>query len=394
MTVVFLVFSVIALWNIDQKVKELEDMRQRMEEKFNNIEQKNRDVMLEADKAQKNIVNKAEEQIKRILDNSTFRQNFYDQLTRIANIPDPGKRVQEYTHFLRTSGNVKGVNYAYVYISRGDAYLQLTRYEKALADFEMASKIDTKTVAPYFALGNYYVTLKDYKKSIEIYEAGLKIDPQDENLMMNIANSYSAIGEYAKADEYFDQALTFNPDLVMAYYNKARLVRESGDPLWKERNETYLDHCIKIMPYFWPANINKASILREKNQNEEAAEVLTAVIGATIAPDMIMAILQRGICYRLAGKMPQALNDFNTVLLYAPHNIQNLANVSQTHLAMGHIKEADHFAHIGLEEAQKQNYHDCDVDFKNVINFIHMDPRMVMPIDIGNADEGTGNAPS
>ena len=369
-TIVFLVFSVLALWNIDQKMHELNEMKKNIGEKFNSIETKNREVMLEADKAQRDIVKKAEEQIKLILDKSTFRQNFYDSLTRIANLPDPGRQVQEYTHFLRTSSGIEGINYAYVYICRGDAYLSLSRADKALADYQMAAKLDTKTVAPFLALGNFYVNRKDYKKSIEMYEKGLQLDPQDDNLMMNIANSYSAMGEYAKADEYYDRALTFNPDLAMAYYNKARLAIEKKDNLWKEKSMTYLNHCIKIMPYYYQSNINKAGLLREDNKNAEAAEVLTKVIEATQVPDYVMAILQRGIAYRLQGLMPQALNDFNTVLLYQPHNIQNLSNLAQTYFAMRFFNEAMHFAGLGLKEANKQNLHHCDVEFSEVINRI------------------------
>lgn len=52
-TIVFLVFSVLALWNIDQKIHELNDLKRNISEKFTNIETKNREVMLEADKAQK-----------------------------------------------------------------------------------------------------------------------------------------------------------------------------------------------------------------------------------------------------------------------------------------------------------------------------------------------------
>lgn len=369
-TIVFLVFSVLALWNIDQKMHELNEMKKNIGEKFNSIETKNREVMLEADKAQRDIVKKAEEQIKLILDKSTFRQNFYDSLTRIANLPDPGRQVQEYTHFLRTSSGIEGINYAYVYICRGDAYLLLSRADKALADYQMAAKLDTQTVAPFLALGNFYVNRKDYKKSIEMYEKGLQIDPQDDNLMMNIANSYSAMGEYAKADEYYDRALTFNPDLAMAYYNKARLAIEKKDDLWKEKSMTYLNHCIKIMPYYYQSNINKAGLLREDNKNAETAEVLTKVIEATQIPDYVMAILQRGIAYRLQGLMPQALNDFNTVLLYQPHNIQNLSNLAQTYFAMRFFNEAMHFTGLGLNEANKQNWHHCDVEFSEVINRI------------------------
>ena len=65
-TIVFLVFSVLALWNIDQKIQELNSIKHSISDKFNNIENKNREVMQEADKAQKDIVKQAEVQIKNI----------------------------------------------------------------------------------------------------------------------------------------------------------------------------------------------------------------------------------------------------------------------------------------------------------------------------------------
>lgn len=385
-TIVFLVFSVLALWNIDQKIQELNSIKHSISEKFNNIENKNREVMQEADKAQKDIVKQAEVQIKNILNKSTYRQNFYDTLTRIANIPDPSRQVQEYTHFLRTSGNIEGINYAYVYISRGNAYMELSRKAKAFADYEMAARLDTKTVAPYYSLGHYYVVEKDFKKSIEIFEKGLTLDPQDENLMMNIANSYSAMGDYEKADEYFDKALTFNPDLAIAYYNKAKLVIAKKEDLWKEKSMNYLNHCIQIMPFFYQSNINKASLLREDNKNEEAESVLSKVIGGTFNEDLIMAILQRGITYRLQNKLPMALNDFNTVLLYAPYNIQNLSNLSQTYFAMGYLNEAHFYAQLGLKEAQKQDNHFCDMEFNNVLMRIQVMSGMTIPISKGNTN--------
>lgn len=388
-TIVFLVFSVLALWNIDQKIQELNSIKHSISEKFNNIENKNREVMQEADKAQKDIVKQAEEQIKNILDESTYRQNFYDTLTRIANIPDPSRQVQEYTHFLRTSGNIEGVNYAFVYISRGNAYLALSRNAKALADYEMAAKLDTKTVVPYYSLGNYYVIEKNFKKSIEVFEDGLKLDPQDENLMMNIANSYSAMGEYEKADEYFDKALTFNPDLAIAYYNKAKLAMAKKEDLWKEKSMNYLNHCIQIMPFFYESNINKASLLREDNKNEDAENVLSKVIGVTFNENLIMAILQRGITYRLQNKFPLALNDFNTVLTYAPYNIQNLSNLSQTYLAMGYFNEANYYATLGLTEANKQNNHSCDMEFNDVLIHLQAMQRMAIPISKENTNKTT-----
>lgn len=367
MTIVFLVFSVLALWNIDNKINELNKIKQDISNKFTSIEERHRSVTLEAEKAQTEIIKKAEEQIKLIIDKSSYRQNFADTLTRIANIPDPGRQVLEYTSFLRTSSGVEGINYAYVYICRGDAYLQSSRYDKALADYRMAAKLDSETVAPYFALGNYYVTIKNYQKSIEIYKEGLEKYPQDENLMMCLANSYSAMGNFAEADQYYDRALTYNPDLAMAYYNKSRLAMQKKEPLWKEQSLNYLNHCISIMPYFYQANINKAALLYDEGKNSEAEEVLNKVIGMTFHKDFIMSVLQRGIVYRQEGKLPMALNDFNTVLQYEPHNIQNITNLSITYFSMGLTKEALFYAKLGMVEGQVQNIHNCDDELQFVI---------------------------
>lgn len=367
MTIVFLVFSVLALWNIDNKINELNKIKQDISEKFTSIEEKHRAVTLEAEKAQTEIIKKAEEQIRLIIDKSSYRQNFADTLTRIANIPDLGRRVLEYTSFLRTSSGVEGINYAYVYICRGDAYLQLSRFDKALEDYQMAAKLDSETVGPYFALGNYYVTIKNYQKSIEIYKEGLEKYPQDENLMMNLANSYSAIGNFAEADKYYDRALTYNPDLAMAYYNKSRLAMQKKEPLWKEQSLNYLNHCISIMPYFYQANINKAALLYDEGKNSEAEEVLNKVIGMTFHKDFIMSVLQRGIAYRQEGKLPMALNDFNTVLLYDSHNIVNITNLSTTYFSMGFAKEALFYAKLGMVEGQIQNIHTYDDELQFVI---------------------------
>ena len=125
------------------------------------------------------------------------------------------------------------------------------------------------------------------------------------------------------------------------------------------------------MPYFIPANINKASLLREDNHNAEAAEVLTNVIGSVYQKDYVMSVLQRGIAYRMLGKLPLALNDFNTVLLYDPHNIQNLSNLALVNFQMRFVHEALFYAKLGLEEASKQNLHTCDSDLNWVLNTIN-----------------------
>ena len=87
-----------------------------------------------------------------------------------------------------------------------------------------------------------------------------------------------------------------------------------------------------------------------------------------------------------------ALNDFNTGLLYAPYNIQNLSNLSQTYFAMGYLNEAHFYAQLGLKEAQKQDNHFCDMEFNNVLMRIQVMSGMTIPISKGNTNnEGSEN---
>ena len=138
------------------------------------------------------------------------------------------------------------------------------------------------------------------------------------------------------------------------------------DPATYTQIMSYLDKCLSLNPGFFMAHINKAAILREQGKETEATEELNKVTEFIFNKDLLMAIEQRGITYRLTQNLPMALNDFNFVLLFDPHNVQNLTNLANTYLQMQNIREAEYFSRVGLEEAKKQNNHTCDGELQLV----------------------------
>ena len=82
--------------------------------------------------------------------------------------------------------------------------------------------------------------------------------------------------------------------------------------------------------------------------------------------DIVNAIMQRGIANRLTNNHPKALNDFCTVLLHRPHNVQNLCNLALTYLEMGYFPEAGYYAQIGLREANEQGNDTCNGELYKV----------------------------
>lgn len=114
-TIVFVVFSLLALKNIDGKISELENLKDKQTEKFNEIEGSSKAIIDSARDAKKQIVNQAELEIKKILEKSTKRQTYFDQMTGINNELMPDKRVLAFTNFLRENKEIDGIDFAYIY---------------------------------------------------------------------------------------------------------------------------------------------------------------------------------------------------------------------------------------------------------------------------------------
>ena len=172
--------------------------------------------------------------------------------------------------------------------------------------------------------------------------------------------------QYDEAMKYYDRALASNPEMSEIYFNKARRLHDitpNPDEAQRDQMIAYLDKCISLNPLFFKAYINKAALLREQGKEAEASEVLNEIVKPMFDTEYIMGIEQRGIAYRQTGELPKALNDFNFVLFYNPHNIQNLSNLAMVNLQMNNLGNADYYARIGLQEAEKQNNHSCDGDF-------------------------------
>lgn len=385
-TIVFLVFSVMGLLNIDGRIKELNELKDKVAETYQQMQ--NELILLKnsSSEQKKEIVEKAEQEIKRLMDTSANRQNLYDIISKITNTPAPDIRVMSLTEFLQEHSQSEGVNYAYIYLQRGDAYQQMGKDEEALKDYEYAIKISPKEEAPYISLGCYYSYKKEYKKSIDYFTKATEINPKKASNWVNLANSYSALGEYEIAKNYYDRAMDITPNVASAYYNKAIYSKETKEDKTGELAKTFYKYCLKLNPLFYKARINLASLYRQENNILSARDEYDQIINLGFDETIVIAILQRGICNRLLGHIAAALIDFETVYHIAPHNVQNLSNLATTHFQLHHLLEAEQFIVLGQEEANKQNFHNCDKDFECIyaeiqrIKFINQ-YRYAIPID-------------
>ena len=366
-TIVFIVFSVLGIMNIDGKMKEIDERKAD----FKAIEDKSATLLSTLETSRTDIMNMAQAEIKKIVNNSSKVENYYQMFASVEANPAPDKRIAMYTDLIRNIPVIEGLDKAFPYIKRGAAYMQIGLFDKAKADFDyaLANCTDINKSPVYASLGDYYVQKKDFKKAAECFEKALEANPGSAPLCSDLGNTYSAMGEFDKAKEYYDRALAINPESAEIYYNKAKRMHDTipnPDAAQSDQMVAYLDKSISQNPLFFRSYINKAAILRSQGKEAEAAEVLNKIVKPLFDPEFIMGIEQRGIAYRLTGELPKALNDFNFVLFYEPHNIQNLSNLAMVNLQMNNLGNADYYARIGLQEAERQNNHSCDGDFYTV----------------------------
>ncbi len=363
-TIVFIVFSVLGILDIQSKMNALNDSQKD----YKDLQEKTKELLATVDSSRNELVKKAQDEINRIVRNSSEIQNYYQMFAAVEAVPAPDKRVAMYTDLISRVRPVEGLDKAFPFIKRGSAYMQLRLFDKAKADFDfaLANCTPMNKSTCYACLGDYYVQKQDFAKASEYFAKALDENPSSAPLCTDLGNTYAAQGDFDKAKEYYDRALSINPESAEIYFNKAKRLHDTKPNPTEADNDqmmAYLDKSISMNPLFFRSYINKASVLRSQGKEAEATAVLEQIVKPMFGPEYIMGIEQRGITYLQTGHLPKALNDFHFVLFYDPHNVQNLCNLARVSLRMNNLGDADYYSRVGLQEAQQQDNHTCDGDF-------------------------------
>ncbi|WP_165020675.1 tetratricopeptide repeat protein [Dysgonomonas sp. ZJ279] len=99
-----------------------------------------------------------------------------------------------------------------VYINRGNAYVELSNDQSAIADYNQAIQIDSMDVVAYCNRGNTYTNIGEYKNAINDYTKAINIDSCFAGAYTKRAFAYELLREYDNAVEDYMKALSLDPD--------------------------------------------------------------------------------------------------------------------------------------------------------------------------------------
>jgi tetratricopeptide (TPR) repeat protein len=153
------------------------------------------------------------------------------------------------------------------------------QYQKALADYNQAAKLDPRRKQTFNSRGKLYFDLRKYDEAIADYNKAIELDASNAEYFANRGAAYALKGQKDLAVQDLNKCLALDPNHINGLLNRSLILRDLGqlEPALKDY-DTYL----KLRP-------------AEGNMWYE-----------------------RGLCYRALNRQREAISDFTQALRLDP----------------------------------------------------------------------------
>ncbi len=115
------------------------------------------------------------------------------------------------------------------YINRGITYRKKGQYDRAIADYDKAIKLNPKLAMAYNNRGTVYGNKGQYDRAIADFDKAIKLNPNYAAAYVNRGEAYRRKGQFTQAIADYDTAIKLNPKYADAYTNRGLTYEEKGD---------------------------------------------------------------------------------------------------------------------------------------------------------------------
>ena len=119
---------------------------------------------------------------------------------------------------IRRSSSI--ANYAVALYNRGNAYYEKKDYDRAIADYDAAIKLNPNYAAAYNSRGLAYDEKRDSDRAIADFSQSIKLNPNDPLVYNNRGFAYRNKGDTDRAIADYQQAIKLDPNYALALYNR------------------------------------------------------------------------------------------------------------------------------------------------------------------------------
>ena len=127
------------------------------------------------------------------------------------------------------SGKLSPRDRAQAHLNRGVEWFNKNDYDRAIADYDAALRIDPKLADAYHGRGSAWAHKGDPERAISDFDSALRLNPKDAGALHARAVELTVKGDYARALADYDAALRLDPKADDIAFSRARTFFYSED---------------------------------------------------------------------------------------------------------------------------------------------------------------------
>ena len=200
-------------------------------------------------------------------------------------------------------------------VSKGNTNSNAGDYDKAIADFNEAIRLDPKTSLAFRNRGDTYTNKGDHNRAIADYNEAIRLDSNDALALSARGVAYANKGDYDRAIADFNRAIQLDPKSTHAFRNRGVVYATKGD---NDRAIADFDRAIRLDPKSGLALRARGVAYANKGDNDQAIADFDEAI--RLDPKSSLAFRDRGDIYRSKGDNARAIADYNEAIRLDPNN--------------------------------------------------------------------------
>lgn len=195
------------------------------------------------------------------------------------------------------SGKFSGERLAKAFVTRGGLYLGKSDYDRALADFQEAVRLDPRSAAAVRMRATGYRLKDDHDRAIADYDEAIRLDPDDTDAWFGRGAVYRSKGEVDRAIADWNEAIRLNPKFISAIYGRGFAYQATGD---YDRAIADYDLVIRLGSEHYPHVFSyRGNAWFSKKEYDRALADYDVVL--TIDPKYAVALYARGMARKRKG---------------------------------------------------------------------------------------------
>ena len=199
------------------------------------------------------------------------------------------------------------------YTSLGNSYLELGKPERAIMYFNKSYELNKGQGLMLNARGLAKFNIGDYTEAIADYDLAIRMEPTYSLAFNNRGNARQTLGQYQEALQDYNQAISLDPDYSAAYNGRGMVWQKLGE---YQKSIDDFTKCLKLNPYYYIAYNNRGN--SRALMKDFTGAINDYNLSLKYLPGNFNAIHGRGFARLNLDDYTGALEDFNKAISIEP----------------------------------------------------------------------------